>query len=223
MPNTRSSTDQEVIAGQAVYSKKMLYFYDWLVLYFSNRLIWRNPTPALIRFYNESITQRHLDVGVGTGYFLDKCSFPEPNPDIVLMDMNNNCLAASADRIRRYQPKCYIRNVLEPVELPEDRFSSIALNYLFHCIPGTIEEKAVAFDHLLPHLAEGGVIFGSTLLHSGVRKNRFARKLMAFYNSKGIFHNEQDDLAGLETALKRRFKRYEIEVHGCAVWFRGWK
>ena len=220
---SHSFNEADVQAGQAVYSKKILTIYDLYVLGFSNRLIWRIPTPNILKLYNANISTRHLDVGVGTGYFLDKCQFPVPNPNIVLMDLNNNSLSASADRISRYQPACYIRNILEPVELPEQPFDSIGINYLFHCLPGSIPEKAAALDHLIPHLNEGGVIFGSTLLQGGVKRSLAARWLMETYNRKGIFHNRNDSLEDLQNALHSRFKRVEIIPKGCAALFRAWK
>lgn len=213
----------DVEAGQAVYSKKLLLIYDLYVLGLSNRFIWRNPTQPQVKHYSQHVSSRHLDIGVGTGYFPDKCRFPVANPEIVLMDLNNNSLSAAAHRIRRYQPECYIRNVLEPIELPEEPFGSIGINYLLHCLPGSILEKAVVFDHLLPHLQEGGVVFGSTLLQQGIKRSWLAQKLMAFYNSKGIFHNQQDSLEGLELALAACFSRYQIKIKGCGVLFAAWK
>ena len=214
---------QDVHDGQAVYSKKLLNIYDWLVLRISNPLIWRCPTFRIRKLYNQCLTGRHLDVGVGTGYFLEKCVFPVNSPKIVLLDMNSNCLEETSQRIAHYQPSCYRANVLEPVALQEEPFQSIAVNYLFHCLPGTINQKSVAFDHLMPYLAEEGVIFGSTLLSHGVQQNLFSKRLMAFYNNKGIFHNQEDSLEELETALANRFSRYEITTFGCGALFKAWK
>ena len=223
MTKIRHSSEQDVIDGQAVYSKKILSVYDLYVLGLSNHLIWRCPTKALRRLYNQSLSDRHLDVGVGTDYFLDRCHFPAPTPYVALVDLNKNSLDATALRIRRYQPSTFVRNILEPIELPETHFRSIAINYLLHCIPGSISEKAVVFDHLLPHLQDGCVLFGSTILHKGVRRGFLAKKLMATYNNKGIFHNTKDSLEDLEQALSSRFSRYDIEVKGVVAIFKAWK
>ncbi|WP_062265582.1 class I SAM-dependent methyltransferase [Endozoicomonas arenosclerae] len=223
MSQIRKSSDQDVIDGQAIYSKKMLSVYDIYVLGFSNHLIWRCPTKFITDLYNQNISDRHLDVGVGTGYFLDKCRFPSDSSTVVLLDLNKNSLDATAMRIKRYQPSTFVRNILEPIELPETNFQSIAINYLLHCIPGSIPEKAVVFDHLLPHLQKGGVIFGSTIIHKGIQRGFFARKLMAIYNEKGIFHNTNDSLEDLEQALSNRFSRFEIETRGVVALFKAWK
>ena len=64
---------KEVEAGQAIYTKPVLMIYDWWVLGFSNSFIWQHPTRHLVDLYQTYTTHNHLDIGVGTGYFLDKC------------------------------------------------------------------------------------------------------------------------------------------------------
>jgi hypothetical protein len=88
-------------------------------------------------------------------------------------------------------------------------------------VPGSITEKAVVFDHLVKLMKPGCKVFGSTILQGGVARSWTARKLMNFYNKKGIFSNERDDLEGLESALSERFNNVEIEVVGCVALFSG--
>ena len=212
---------QQVEAGQAVYSRKTLAVYDWVVLGISNRFIWKCPTPGLEAHYNKHLSANHLDVGVGTGYFLDRCRFATPTPRVALMDLNPNALAFTAQRIARYRPETYRCNVLEPIAIDAPRFDSIGVNYLLHCIPGTIESKAVAFDHLKALMNPNAVLFGSTLLHGGVQRSGFAKRLMDVYNKKGIFTNRQDDLEGLQRALHSRFRDVSVQVVGCGALFSG--
>ncbi|MRI33520.1 methyltransferase type 12 [Endozoicomonas sp. OPT23] len=219
---TAPPSQQAVQQGQAVYSKKILNIYDWLVLRISNPFIWRCRTAHIKRLYEQNLSVRHLDVGVGTGYFLDKCSFPVSYPELVLLDMNLNCLEETSQRVMRYHPVSHQINILEPLNVKEQPFQSIAVNYLLHCLPGSIATKSVVFDHLLPYLAKDGVIFGSTLLNKGGAHNFFSRRLMSFYNDKGIFHNTEDSLEELEAALAKRFKRYELKVYGVGVLFKAW-
>lgn len=206
-------------AGQAVYTPRVLALYDFLVHGVSNHFIWRCPTRQLVKFSNAHITGNHLDLGVGTGLLLDRATLPTDSR-IVLVDLNQNCLDATARRIARYQPTCYRRNVLEPLDLPGERpFDSAGLNYLLHCLPGTIATKAAVFDHVAEYLTPGGVLFGSTLLGDGVRHNAAARALMRRYNRQGIFSNTEDKLTDLECALKTRFDEWGVEVAGCAAMF----
>lgn len=206
-------------AGQAVYTKRTLKIYDLLVLGISNKWIWKCPTPQLLAFYNQHISGNHLDVGVGTGYFLDRCQFPVERPRIGLMDLNANSLTTAAKRIARYSPTMDQVNVLEPTTRTIPTFDSIGLNYLFHCLPGTMAEKAVAFDHLNPFLSPDGTIFGSTLLQGDAPRNAAARKLMAFYNKKGIFGNTSDSREALEHELDQRYHKWELKTIGCAALF----
>jgi len=212
-------TTHEVEAGQAVYSRLVLSIYDLYVLGLSNHLIWKCPTRLLIHNYNAHASDRHLDVGVGTGYLLDKCCFPVMNPDITLLDLNPNSLAAAAKRLRHYQPRCCQHNIFEPPPFSGEHFDSIGINYLLHCLPGSMEEKAVVFDNLLEVLAPGGVLFGSTLLQGDTKMSPAARKLMAVYNRKGIFSNTQDTYGALEKILADRFTSYHLEQIGCVAIF----
>ena len=212
-------TQRDIDAGQAVYNRFTLSFYDIVVLGLSNRFIWKCPTPGLLEFYNRHVSGNHLDVGVGTGFFLDRCVFPADQPRVVLLDLNPDSLAAAARRIRRYVPTVYRRNVLEPLQEIEAHFDSVGVNYLLHCLPGTIESKAVVFDNLKPLMNPGAVVFGSTLLQEGVQRSAPARALMRFYNKKGIFTNTQDTVHGLKSILQSQFSESSVQVRGCAALF----
>ncbi|HEX6291722.1 MAG TPA: class I SAM-dependent methyltransferase [Herpetosiphonaceae bacterium] len=207
-------------AGSAIYGRPLLSVYDLIVLWFSNRFAWRCPTPQILDFYNRQVGAQHLDIGVGTGYFLDKCRFPTPNPAITIVDLNANSLRATAERIKRYQPTSIRANVLEPLPVSTS-FDSIGINYVLHCLAGNMESKAVVFDNLKPLLKPGGVVFGTTILGRGVRHNALARTLMRVYNAKGIFGNTEDSQAALEQALGQHFREYQVFVVGCVAFFRG--
>lgn len=188
----------------------------------SNRFVWKCPTPRLLAHYDRHVSANHLDVGAGTGYFLDRCRFPSRAPRVVLMDLNPDALAFACRRIARYRPESWRGNVLEPVSpvsIDGDGFDSVALNYLLHCLPGSIGSKAVVFDHLRAVMKSNAVLFGATLLSGGVGRSRAAPHLMAFYNRRGIFCNKGDDLTGLERALRQRFRDVSIAAVGCAALF----
>jgi 2-polyprenyl-3-methyl-5-hydroxy-6-metoxy-1,4-benzoquinol methylase len=214
-------TAEQVEAGQAIYSKRTLAAYDFVVLGVSNRLVWKCPTRRVEEHYDSHITPNHLDVGVGTGYFLDHCRFPSPTPRVALMDLNPDTLEFASRRIARYKPEVYRRNVLEPISLDARRFDSVGVNYLLHCLPGSMESKSAAFDHLKALMNPNAIVFGATLLQGGVTRNWLANRLMAAYNRRGIFSNERDDLQGLERALSQRFRDVRVAVVGCGALFSG--
>ena len=212
-------TAEQIHDGQALYTKGILSVYDILVLGLSNRFIWKCPSPTIWEHYNAHISSNHLDVGVGTGYFLDRCRFPSYPPRVALMDMNPNSLALAARRIVRYQPETYRQNIFEPISESMAAFDSVGINYLLHCLPGTITEKAAILDHLKAVMNPDACIFGSTILQGDVPRSWAARKLMAFYNRKGIFANTQDTLKGLDMALSQRFDKVSLKLVGCVALF----
>jgi SAM-dependent methyltransferase len=211
---------QEVKAGQAIYTRLSLATsYDLVVLRISNPYLWKCPTARILRMYDESISANHLDVGVGTGYYLAHCRFPSPAPRVALMDINPHSLRHASRRAARYKPACYPHNVLEPISGDIPKFDTIGLNYLLHCVPGSLEQKAVVFDHLRGLLHPGGRFFGATILQGSAPRGPWAQRLMDFYNRKGIFHNDQDTAEGLERALRQRFTEFRVTLVGCVALF----
>jgi hypothetical protein len=206
-------------AGQAIYTPATLALYDLVVLTLSNPLVWRCPTSRILQLYDRHATDNHLDVGVGTGWYLDRCRFPGLAPRIGLLDLNPNSLAAAARRIARYRPEQHQADALRPLAISATPFRSIALTYLLHCLPGDIAGKAVVFDNLAPLLAPEGVMFGATLLSAGVERSAAARALMRLYNRKGVFSNASDSAEALHAALRQRFRSVEVEIVGCAALF----
>jgi SAM-dependent methyltransferase len=213
-------THEEIRAGQAIYTPLSLRAYDVIVHGISNHWIWRCPTHQLQRLYDRNVTASHVDIGVGTGYFLAHAHWPVAAPQITLVDLNPHCLARAASRIAKFQPRTVTANVLAP--WPDDTgelFTSAGLCYLLHCLPGTIPEKAVVFDHLMAHLVSGGHVFGATILGRDVKMKAAARRLMAIYNAKGVFSNSGDTLRDLESALTSRFDVIDIRREGVVALF----
>lgn len=158
----------EAAAGAAIYSKFLLTLYDIEVLMFEMPFIFKCPLRKVMDLYNENVSEVHLDIGVGTGYFLDKCIFPVRNPSVHLMDLNTNSLEKTSERIRRYNPVVHQWNVLEPLRKELPVFSSISASNFLHCLPGTMADKGTVFKNMKPYLCEGGIFFGTTVLGKGV-------------------------------------------------------
>lgn len=214
------TTTAEIEAGQRVYTPLVLRAYDLVVLGLSNRFAWGCRSATMLEEYERHVRARHLDLGVGTGWYLDRCAWPVAEPDITLVDLNENSLAMAARRVARYRPRTVRANVLEPLPLDEARFESAAANYLLHCLPGQLASKAAALAaHVRPHLQPGGVLFGSTILGRGVPHGRLARRLLRLYNAKGIFSNLEDDERGLEQGLASALGDVEIRVVGSVALF----
>lgn len=213
--------DLDTRPGAAVYNRATLLAYDLWVLGVSNRWAWQCPTAALLAQFDRHAGRRHLDIGVGTGYLLDHCRFPQGRPALVLADLNPASLAAAARRLRRFAPRTHRIDVLQPFALPEAPFDSVSLNYLLHCLPGRLERKALAVRHAAAQLRPGGLLFGATILGDAAGHNGFGRLLMRVYNERGIFGNREDTPEALQAVLERELQGVEVRVEGRVALFAG--
>jgi SAM-dependent methyltransferase len=207
-------------AGQAIYSPAALRVYDAVVYGFNCPVLWRCPKSRLVEHYDANLSGRHLDIGVGTGALLDAARFPVAGPEISLMDLNPNSLAAAARRIERYSPRTHQANVLEDWRLEPGTYESVAMNHLLHCLPGSMAEKGVAFEHAHRALAPGGTLFGVTILGKGVPISPLARAVMGLSNQRGILHNWDDGQGELDAALGAVFPDREVRLRGTCALFR---
>lgn len=202
-------------AGAAVYSPLTLKLYDAWVLGISNRFAWHCPTREVLQpFFDRNVGPRHLDVGVGTGYYPANAKLPDTT-HVTLLDLNPSSLRAAKQRLGRADTAILQHDIFKPLDASQhQRYDSISLFYLLHCLPGDMTDKAEVFANLKPCLKDKGVLFGATILGDSADHNRFGRKLMDIYNKKGIFGNRADSVAGLRLALEQHFVQVSIEVVG---------
>ncbi|TDV58773.1 bifunctional 2-polyprenyl-6-hydroxyphenol methylase/3-demethylubiquinol 3-O-methyltransferase UbiG [Pseudomonas sp. LP_7_YM] len=206
-------------AGAAVYSPMTLALYDAWVLGISNRYAWCCSTGAvLMPFFRANVRPHHLDIGVGTGYYLAKAQLSSQT-QVTLLDLNPSSLEAAKRRIDRPGTRTIEHDVMTPIP-GDERFDSISLFYLLHCLPGPLDTKAAIFGHLKHNLRPGGVLFGATILGDDAKHNSFGRKLMALYNKKGIFSNCGDNEAGFGVHLREHFNDVTLKRHGRVLLFR---
>lgn len=212
-------TREQILAGTATYTRRVLSFYDILVLGLISRRVWRCGRGEMLELYNRNIGVRHLDLGPGTGFFLDRCRHASPRPRLALVDLNSTVLTKASVRLRRFRPTTFQRDVLTPFDLDGQEYDSAGLNFLLHCLPGGMPHKAKVFDHAAAHVRAGGRIFGSTVLTHDVPHTARARKLLASLNDKGTFDNPDDSLTGLEAELAARFSDYQLVTRGSVALF----
>ncbi|UKZ76199.1 hypothetical protein TrVFT333_003896 [Trichoderma virens FT-333] len=175
--------------------------------------------------FKSALGTKHLDIGVGTGYYpANAVRTQTPCKEITLVDLNPNTLNLAVSRISAAQKNIKVHSVVadatEPLPLPSgQKFDSVSIFYLLHCIAGPPERKNRVFDLLKDHVAEGGVLVGTTILGEERPMNWFARRLMTIYNEKGIFDNWKDSKSVFEDGLRRNFGEVDIQIIGRTMVF----
>ncbi len=203
--------------GQAGYNRFLLAIYDPFVLGFMARAVWRSPIPPVVERYRRLIGRRHLDVGPGTGYFLEKAA-PPSGTEVTLLDPNPNVLAHSSRRLAAMHPITIEADAMKRLPV-EGRFDSAALSFVLHCLRGPQSHKAVAIRNIADVLAPQGVLFGGTVLGIAERHTPQARAVLRAFNWHGDFDNLGDTAEGLRQILKESFEKVEVDVVGSTANF----
>jgi SAM-dependent methyltransferase len=209
--------DDPAYGGQSEYTPFFLKIYDPVVLGFFTRVIWRCPTSRLVERYRRHVRPLHLDVGPGTGYFLERAGLPEGSP-VTILDPNTNVLDYASRRLQRLKVTAVEADVCKP--LPVDGpFDSAALNGVIHCLPGPLPRKAAAVANVAAVLAPTGVLFGASILGSSGRHTWLSRRVLYANNRRGVFDNLGDSQDGLGEILGASFERVELETIGSMAIF----
>lgn len=205
--------DDPAYRGQADYTPALLRLYDPIILGPISRFVWRCPADIMAERYRQHIRPRHLDVGPGTGYFLEKAG--------VAAGGDPNVLRHAAERLSRLSVTAVEADVCKPLPLTGP-FDSAALNLVIHCLPGPFERKAAAIRHVASVLSSDGVLFGSSILGTTGSHNRVARALLSDYNRRRVFDNLADSEEAVTEMLRQSFDRVEVETHGSVALFTAW-
>ncbi|KAK1978870.1 methyltransferase domain-containing protein [Colletotrichum cereale] len=244
----------ERAAGAAFYFPFILrWLYDGLVLRLYCKYAWGCSKDKLSGFYNGYVASaasrlsasafyhnpNFLDVGVGTGYFLEKACLPAGS-HVTLADLNPDCLEAASKRIIAAHPTLEVQTLVADF-LESNEQASLALSLsrlgplqaaktepgydlvscfcLLHCLPGPTRLKAEALISLGQHLRSEGVIIGATVLGKGVEHNWLGSFLLFWHNALGIFSNRLDDIENIVKPLEGAFNSVKWIVAGRMLLF----
>jgi len=202
--------------GQADYGLTMLRAYDHFVPKVG-RVVWRCPGAPLLRNYREHIRSPHLDVGPGTGWFLERSGLPDGRK-VTLLDPNSTVLAYAAAHVPRLSIDTVEADVLKPLPVAGP-YASVALNLVLHCLPGPSSRKALAIEHLAAVLEPDGVLFGASVLGLDGPQTRVSRVVLRAFNRRGAFDNLHDSEAMLREILGASFERVELQIVGSVAIF----
>jgi SAM-dependent methyltransferase len=202
--------------GQRDYGPALLGIYDWWVLGVMASFVLRSPTASMVERYRPLFGRRHLDVGPGSGYFIDEAA-PD-GIELTLLDPNRDVLDHCASRLVRFHPTIVEADVLKPLPV-RGPFDSVAMSAVVHCLPGPMEAKEPAIRHVASVLDPGGVLFGVTVLGTEAAHSLLARGFLKIANLQGGFDNLGDTVEGLESILARSFSEVEIDIVGSLAHF----
>ena len=219
MEDRSSSMDRDDPAyrGQSDYTRPLLKLYDPLVLGPIARFVWRCPTSRLVEGYRQHIRDRHLDVGPGTGYFIEQSGLPDGSR-VTILDPNANVLDHASRRLRHLDVTAVEADVLKP--LP-GRWTV----RLRRAAPGdplparTTPRKAAAVANVAAVLAPTGVLFGASVLGTSGPQTWLSRRVLDAFNRRGAFDNLNDTEEGLGEILAASFEHVELETVGSIAIF----
>ena len=143
--------DDPAYEGQREYTPLFLRVYDPLILGFFTPVVWRCPTTRLVERYRRLLGHRHLDVGPGTGYFLERAGIADGSR-VTLLDPNVHVLDHASRRLPRLDVTTVEADVCKPLPV-HGPFDSAALSGVLHCLPGPLPRKAAAVANVAAVLA----------------------------------------------------------------------
>ncbi|KAL8804053.1 MAG: hypothetical protein Q9223_006061 [Gallowayella weberi] len=216
--------------GAAIYSQSwLLTIYDWWVLGIVSTYAWACSVPQYtLPWFRQNLREgQHLDIGVGTGYYLAKSDLT--GVQVTLADLNQDALDATKKRlvgegkVKAEETRTLLHDITRPLPDSCPKFNSMSLYYLLHCMPGPVPAKTAVFSHLKHNLTADGVISGASILGKDVRHNLFGRVIMGFGNWNGMFDNRGDNAADFDEALREHFYEVETQVRGAIFLWRASK
>lgn len=203
--------------GQSGYNPALLAIYDIWVLRFMTRAVWKVPIQPVVTRYRQHLGRRHLDVGPGTGYFIEQVA-PSADTEITLLDPNPHVLKHASKRLAAWGPVEVEADVMKPLPV-EGGYDSAALSFVLHCLREPMSNKAAAIRNIADVLGPDGVLFGGTVLGIDEPHSRSARAFLWAANKQGGFDNRQDTVEGLREILDASFRHVEIERSGSSALF----
>lgn len=209
--------------GIKIYSTLGLRVYDALIMGAVTRYVWNCPSNVFVRYYRAHASDNHADVGVGTGYCLDRCGFVPGRMRLALIDLQLSCLSFAARRLARYSPEQHIWNAGDPLRYPlsgVEPFDSVALGGILHCLPGDMRQKGRVFEALHAICNPGATIFGYALVNDAIGQRLRRRFVYRLFHQLQIVNFANDSACALERELARRYEHYSLEVVGCFAFFR---
>ncbi|KAJ5497189.1 S-adenosyl-L-methionine dependent methyltransferase [Penicillium fimorum] len=214
-----SDEPQKPASDEVIYKSWDLLVYEIWVLGIVSTWAWGcSTTKYLLPQFRANVGKNHLDIGSGTGYYLRKGGIPA-STRLTLLDLERPALDLGLQRCGRPDARGLKADILQPLPVVE-KFDSVSMYYLLHCIPASVADKCAIFKHIKHNMTPNGVIHGANVLGKGVRNDgRFAAYVRRGVLKAGIFHNLNDNAYDFEHALRTNFEEVETRVVGSVFMF----
>lgn len=201
------------------YSHVILELYNFLILKLSSVLIWRCRTQRLIQLYRSHVSRQHLEVGVGTGYLLNRAVFPSHWVTLHILDCNAKVLRHAYYRLARYNPVMVLCDLMSDDWPALPKQQSIGMNYVWHALEGSLQERGRVFGKLAAQLSENGVLFGSSVVGIHDRMPKLSQQVSRHWLRVGLFNNQSDQPDTLRAILKEYFLEVSVWQEGQVMLF----
>ena len=193
---------------------KNLFFYDYLVNDLNCSFVWKCSQRNILHNYR-NISDNHIEIGPGTGYFLKNKTFDT----LQLLDINNDILTNASLNLKGNcsQIKSFQHDIFTS-SLPQlSKCNSIGLTYVLHCLPGKIENN---LDNLIRHIPYKNYnLYGASVIRDPVEKNSLAEMELFWLNKIGVFNNSNDTYSSLEKYFKKNNFQYDLKLEGYVAIF----
>ena len=112
-----------------LYTPWRLAYYDFWVLGIVTSYAWCCPTTTyLLPLFRANVRRNHLDIGVGSGYYLGPSTVPITTR-LTLIDSESHALAVAKARTKRLDATAIVANVLQPLPLSQ-KYDSVSKCFL---------------------------------------------------------------------------------------------
>ena len=200
--------------NQSNFVSKNMKLYDLLVNKINCRFIWRCHENNIHQNYNKCISKNHLEIGPGTGYFIEKYKFNK----LLINDINKNILQYSSLYLKTHNPKLIQCNLFNQ-KLNVKNINSIGINYVLHCVPGKLEDKLFKLINNLEYKNKL-CLFGATVINDPEYNNIFSKYMIFWLNYMNIFNNKNDYSYNLVKKCEANNLNIEWKIIGCVMIFK---
>ena len=196
------------------------------------KYVWRYSREDQLLAYQSSManSKNHLEIGTVSVWLPIMASKDLSSTRYCLLDIDQSAvISAKQHMINAGVPSNHIQSIqgdalqIDKLSLPNDQpFDSVAISYVLHCIPGSLNHKLpLILDGLsrLDSVNENTIFFGSTITYPDINddasiEDKIGLHSMHLLQRVGIFNNGQDKHSDFDKIFSNYFNEYEIEKTG---------